>query len=220
MVRPALVEIQAAGVDIKPEIVVWLQDAALAIRKTPHRPCADIIDFPVSCGGVLLYPLSFGAVAWLTAIPKRLQNDTRVLAFACAHSRNYETLGKLQGTLAVTLAVTKWVMRLTCSMDALAVTVDRLIGCNESVDIPDHTGRRKTDDDWEWGAVIKSLCLKYPGTSPDYWLWGVSRDKAAYMISTMQNELPDNLKFTEYEIESNATFRSIVESIKAGTYVG
>jgi hypothetical protein len=220
MVRPALAEIQSAGVEITPDIVVWIQDAALKIRKTPHRPSGDIVDFPVLCGGVWLYPLSFGAVAWVMELPRRMQNDTRVLAYACAHSKDYDHLSKLTGTLAVSLAVAKWVMRLTCSMDALAVTVDRLIGCNDSVDIPDHTGRRKDDDDWEWGAVIKSLCVKYPGTSPELWIWGCSRDKAITMISTMQSELPEELKFTEYEIAATNEFRSIVESIKAGTYGG
>jgi hypothetical protein len=149
-----------------------------------------------------------------------LQNDTRVLAFACAHSRDAETLSKIQGTLSATFAVSKWVIRLTCSLNALAVTVDRLIGCEGSADVPDHTKRRKEDDDWEWGAVIKSLCLKYPGTSPDYWTWGVSRDKAITMVSAMQQELPDDIKFTDYEITATNEFRSIVESIKAGTYVG
>jgi hypothetical protein len=86
--------------------------------------------------------------------------------------------------------------------------------------VPDHTERRKNDDDWEWGAVIKSLCVKYPGTSPDYWLWQVSRDKAITMISAIQQELPDDIKFTDYEITATNEFRSIVESIKAGTYVG
>jgi hypothetical protein len=220
MVRPALGEIQAAGVEVTPEIVVWLQDAALNIRKTPNRPSADIVDFPTQCGGVWLYPLSFGAVEWVTQLPKRLQNDTRVLAFACANSRNVETLSKIRGTLAVTLAVSKWVIGLTCSLEALAVTVDRLIGCEGSADVPDHTERRKNDDDWEWGAVIKSLCVKYPGTSPDSWIWGVSRDKAITMISAIQQELPDDIKFTDYEITATNEFRSIVEAIKAGTYVG
>jgi hypothetical protein len=40
------------------------------------------------------------------------------------------------------------------------------------------------------------------------------------MVSAMQQELPDDIKFTDYEITATNEFRSIVESIKAGTYVG
>ena len=220
MVRGALLEIQSGGVEITPEIVVWLQDAALAIRKLPHRPDAEIMDTPVMCGGVWLYPPSFAALHWLMQLPTRLQNDSRVLAFACAHSRDRLALERLSGTVAVTLAVAKWSWRLTCSKEALAVTVDRLIGCEPSVDVADISNRPDRDKDYEWGTVIKSLCLKYPGTSPDYWLYDVSRDKALNLIATMQSELPSDLQWTEYEIDATNKFRSIVESIKASNHGG
>lgn len=220
MTRPALAEIQAAGVEITPEIVVWVDSAAKAIRKTAQRSSDEIIDFPVKCGGVWLYPLSFGAVGWLVKLPVRMQNDSRVIAFACAHSRDIETLSKLTGTVAVTLAIAKWTLSLSCSATALSKVVDLLIGCGSYVDIPDHTGKRRdSDDDWEWSTVIKALCMKYPGSSPDYWMWGVSREKATHMIWEIQEELPKDIAFTEYEINANNEFRSIVESLKAGKNV-
>jgi len=220
MVNPALSEIQSAGVKITPEIVIWLQDAALRIRKAAHRPDADLIDFPVPCGGVLLYPLSFGAVEWLKALPIRLQNDTRVLAFACVYSRDYSMLSRITGTVAVTLYVAKWILSLRCSMNALSIVVDKLIGCVDVVEVPDHTGMRKQSEDWQWGAIVKSLCAKYPATTPEYWTWEISREKAYMMINDLQDELPCDLKITDYEVNSTNEFRSIVEALKAGTYGG
>jgi hypothetical protein len=220
MVIPALAEIQSAGVTVTPEIVAWIQEAALAIRKTKHRPSSDLIDFPAPCGGAWLYPLSFGAVAWIQELPMPMQNDVRVLAFACCHSRDPEYLAKLRGSLAVWLAVAKWVMTLKCSMAALSECVDRLLGAGSLVEIPDHTGRRKEDSDWEWGGVIKAMCTKYPSTTPEYWMWGVSQEKLAFMLTELQSELPSDVKFTDNEVNATNEFRSIVESIKAGTYGG
>jgi hypothetical protein len=221
MVQPALAEIQSAGVVITPEMVVWLQAAALEIRKCPTRPSADIMDFPTPCGGVLLYPLSFGAIAWLTALPRRLRNDVRVIAYACAHSKDGVLLGKATNSIAVMACVSLWALKLKCSLPALSIVVDRLIGCSNYAEVPDHTGKRNEDnDDWEWGTVIKSLCLKYPGTSPEYWCWQVSRDKAIFMISTMQSELPPDLQYTDYEITATNEFRSIVEMLKRGNENG
>lgn len=220
MVAPALTEIQSAGVTVTPEIVVWLQESALAIRKTKYRPPSDLIDFPVPCGGAWLYPLSFGVVAWLQQLPVSMQNDVRVIAFACCNARNPEALEKLHGSLSVWLAVSKWVMRLKCSMTALSECVDSLLALGGITDVPDHTGKRKDDSDWEWGAVIKALCVKYPGTAPEYWMWQVSQEKLAFMLSELQSELPEDSKYTDNEINATNEFRSIVEAIKAGTING
>jgi hypothetical protein len=216
MVKPALLEIQSAGIDITPEIVVWLQDAANSIAKTAARPCSDVMDWPTPCGGALLYPLSFGAIEWISKLPHRLQNDCRVIGFACANVKTPEVFVKLNGVLPVTIAVLKWMLRLTCSPATLERTIDIMLGCGKTAEVEDHTGKRKSDDDWQWGATIKALCVKYPGTTPDYWIWQVSREKACYMLSVMQHELPDDLQFTDHEINATNEFRSIVESLKAG----
>ena len=221
MVQPALAEIQSAGVVITPEIVVWLQDAATRIAKTLHRPSSDILDWPAECGGAFLYPISFAAAEWIVSLPKRMQKDIRFLAFACAHSKNAKVLSETRGSIKVALTVSMWIARLTCSMKALRETVDRLLDFNSTAEVPDHTGKRRDDDgDWEWGSVVKSLCMKYPGTTPDYWMYSVSREKAAYLISALAEELPKDLQFTEHEINATNEFRSIVEAIKAGTYGG
>ena len=135
LAQAALVEIQAAGVEITPDIVLSVQDAAEAIRKTPLRPVADLVDWPVMAGGAALYPLTFGAVSWLMRLPERMRNDVRVIAFACAHTKQPDALTALSGTISSISAILKWSMRLTCSYDALSAAVDEVLGLESYAEI-------------------------------------------------------------------------------------
>lgn len=220
LARAALVEIQAAGVEITPDVVLWVHSAAERIRKTPLRPVADLVDWPVMAGGIALYPLSFGAVAWLMRQPERMRNDIRVIAFACANSKQPEILESLSSTMTAMLAVTRFASRLTCSRDALAAAVDEVIGNEEYVEVKDAIQRKREPGSWEWGGVVRALCTKYPGTTGAYWTWQVSRDHCYAMIQQVNEELPDDCQVTDHEVEMNAQFRSIVEHIKAGVSNG
>jgi hypothetical protein len=162
----------------------------------------------------LLYPLTFGAVAWLSRLPARLRNSIPVIAFACAHAKQPEVLERLTSTLATVPAVVRWTMRLTCSSEALAAAVDEAIGNEEYVEVKDAIPRKRDPGSWHWGAMVRGLCTKYPGTSAAYWTWQVSREYAAAMIQQINEELPEDAQVTDYEVESNAAFRSVVEHIK------
>jgi hypothetical protein len=216
MARAGLMEIQAAGVEVTPDIVLWVQDAAERIRKTPPRPVSELVDWPAIAGGATLYPLSFGAVAWLNRLPPRMRKSAPVIAYACAHSYDLETLERLT-TMTATLAVARWSAKLTCSRDALAAAVDMLIGNEEYVEVKDAIPRKRDPESWEWGGVVRALCTKYPGTTGAYWTWQVSREHCYAMLQQLNEELPDQYKQTDYEIDSNVAFRSIIEHIKNGS---
>lgn len=217
MARAGLVEIQSAGVEITPDIVLWVQDSAERIRKTPLRPAVDLVDWPAMAGGALLYPPSFGAVAWLQGLPEAIRNDIRAIGYACAHSKDLETLEKLAGHhVKAWMAVRLWALKLSCSRDALASAVDLVLGNEDYVEIKDAIARKRDPESVHWGAVVRALCTKYPGTSPTYWTWKVSRDYCYAMIQQVNSELPDDEQVTDYEIESNAAFRSVIEHIKNG----
>ena len=222
MARAALIEIQSSGVDVTPDIVLWVHDAATRISSNPPRPVSDLVDWPVTCGGVSLYPLSFGAASWLQALPDRIRDDVRAIAFACVHSKKPEVFEEIRGAVAAVWAVVKWTSRLRCSMAALSASVDQVLGLYEMADVPDASPReaKPDSDSCDWGGMIRALCMRYPGTSPEYWTWGVSREKALSMLQSANSDLPEENQVSEYELESNFAFRSIVESIKAGTYGG
>ena len=217
LAQAALVEIQAAGVEITPDIVLSVQDAAEAIRKTPLRPVADLVDWPVMAGGAALYPLTFGAVSWLMRLPERMRNDVRVIAFACAHTKQPDTLIALSGVLPTIAAVLRWSMRLTCSYDALSAAVDEVLGLESYAEITETIKRKRDPESIHWGAAVRALCTKYPGTTPSYWTWDVGREYAYAMIQQVNEELPDDARVSDYEIEANATFRNLVEHLKRGT---
>jgi hypothetical protein len=214
LARAALVEIQAAGVEITPDIVLWAHAAAERIRKVPPRAVADLVDWPCMAGGAALYPLTFGAVAWLGRLPDRMRNDVRCIAYAMAHGKDPAALERLN-TLAASLAVTRWVATLTCSRDALAAAVDLLLGNEDYVEVKDAIKRKRDPESVEWGAVVRALCTKYPGTTGAYWTWQVSREHCYAMLQQINDELPDGQQVTDYEVEMNAQFRSIVEHVKA-----
>lgn len=213
MATAALVRIQAAGVEISPEIVLWVQQAAEKIAKTPPRPVADLVDWPAPCGGALLYPLSFGAVSWVTGLPDRMQTDPRVVGFACAHARQPEVFAPIRGPIAATVAVAKWLLRLRCSRAALEAAVDVVLGGEEYVEVKPVTPRKRDERSVEWGAVVRALCTKFPGTSPEYWMWDVSREKCYAMLREINEELPEGQQTTAYEEEANVAFFSVVQHI-------
>ena len=215
MVRPALAEIQSAGVEITPEIVVWVQHAANAIRKTPERAVEEIIDWPVPCGGALLYPLSFGAREWLTALPENVRNDIRVIAYACAHSKRPDVLRPLRYAVSAMAAARIWAWRLTCSRGALEASVDMVLGAEHYVEVKETVARKRDAGSTHWGAAVRAACTKYPGTTPEYWTWQSSVAQLYDAIAMANEDLPPNIQVTGYEVESNIAFRSIVEHIKA-----
>jgi hypothetical protein len=219
LARAALIEIQAAGVEITPDVVLWVHTAAEKIRKTPLRSVADLVDWPVMVGDVPLYPLTFGAVAWLMRLPERMRNDVRTIGYACAYGRDIDALERLDARKAGSV-VAKWANTLPRSREALAAAVDMLVGNEEYVEVKDAIARKRDPESVEWGAVVRALCTKYPGTTGAYWTWQVSRKYCYEMLRTTAAELPDDSQPTEYEIEANAAFRNIVEHLKAGAANG
>lgn len=216
--REALKELQAAGVEITPDVVLWVHDAATRIASHPPRPVSDLIDWPVPVGGVSLYPLSFGAAAWLSTLPDRFKDDIRFIAFACAHSRCPEVFDKIKGQVSFCVTTIKWISKLRCSMKALRAAIDQVLGVENDVFVST-TGEDSASEVHHWGAVVVALCRKFPGTTPDYWTWQVSRDKVHAILSELNAELPEENRVTEYEVEANTAFRAIVEHIKAGKNV-
>lgn len=214
LARAALVEIQASGIEVTPEIVLWVHTAAERIKKVAPRPVADLVDWPAACGGALLYPLTFGAVAWLMRLPARMRNDVRCIGYAMAHAKSPGVFERAH-PIAASVAVLKWVGGLTCSPDALAATVDMLLGNEEYVEVKDALVRKRDPESVEWGAVVRALCTKYPGTTGTYWTWQVSRDHCYAMLQQVEAELPDDNKPTDYEVEMQAAYQNIVAHIKA-----
>lgn len=218
MARDALVIIQASGVEITPEIVLWVQDAAKRVANGPLRSSADLLDWPIMAGGALLYPLTFGAMAWLQELPPQLRYDVRVIAFACAHAKQPQVFQMLRGNVCKMAAkVIWWACRLTCSKIALQAAVNQVLGSNRIVDIEDPQPPDDPDPDehpWQWGTTVTALCAKYPGTAPAFWVWEVSREQASALLHGINAKLQESDQVTSYEIEATREFWAIVEHIK------
>jgi hypothetical protein len=211
----------AVPVPVADRVAVGDWDGRAAAEALPPEeavgvPVADLVDWPVSAGGALLYPLSFGAAAWLMRMPVRMRNDVRVIGFACAHSRSPDTFEKLHGTLAASVAVMRWSLRLACSRDALEASVDVALGFDDYVEVRDVLSRKRDPESAHWGAFIRALCTRYPGTTGAYWTWQVSREHAYAMLAQAEADLPPGTQTTEYESEATGDYRSLVEHLKGG----
>jgi hypothetical protein len=214
--RAALLEIQAAGVEVTPDMVLWVHESAVRIGKHPPRPVAEVVDWPMPCGGALLYPLTFGAVEWLTRLPERVRNDDRTIGFAMAKGHEPETLARLDNSLKAIHAILKWAAGLRCSAAALEAAVNALIGTDETVEVKDAGTRKRAPVSAHWGSFVLAACRHYPGTTPEYWTWQVSRDRVYEALADMNAAMPDEgQQVTPHEIESNIALRSVVEHIIA-----
>jgi len=214
LAESALREIQAQGIAVTPDIVLWVQDAAERIRARPTRTPEEMVDWPILCGGATLYPISFAAVEWIRRLPVILHNDTKAIGYACHHAHDKAILEATSNPKAAIKAINEWVAGLTCSPEALEATVARLFDGPEFIEVP-VAGQKKpeTKTTCDYGVVIRALCSRYTGTTPDHWLWGAGRDQAYKMLEQSNTELPDDQQVSAYEMEANIAFRAVISHI-------
>jgi hypothetical protein len=149
-----------------------------------------------------------------------MRYDVRVIAFAAANSKRPERLIALRWPVVAFAAVLAWILTVRCSHAALTVAVDHILGMESTFEVDDVQKRPEPDNSWEWGAMIRALCARYPGTSPEYWMWDVSREKAAAMLRQDVYEKDAPGVVSDHEKEMTVQFRSIIEHLKAGKPYG
>lgn len=218
MAAAAIKSLEDKGLTPTPAHILWLQDAALRMRRKNTRRIAELIDWPIPCGGVSLYPFSIGAMEWMKIVDEDLQNQTFVQAFASAHAKDRDTLSKLVERKAIIHAVREWRKNITASESAVSAVLNTLIGFDsEMVDVEAVIPRIAELNDRsyqvEFGPFILALCAKYPGTSPDYWAFQVSFD---FACSAMERPVDaENAEgVTGRDITMGVAFRSIVAHIE------
>lgn len=216
LVLSAIREIETRGCRVEPEDILWLQAAADKIieARKASRGIASLVDWPLECGGVQFYPLSFAAIEWLQRQPDHLRDDPEVIAFASAFSRDPKTLTALTFPWAIKKAVRSWVKQLACSPQALTSTIEDLCGFVELVEIPDAVQRTKAQRLPDYGTVITALCKRFPGTMPDHWMWEVGAQRAIDLLAeTPMADRDGEHGITGAEITANVQFQSVAQAI-------
>ena len=218
MAAAAIKSLEAKGLNPTPAHVLWIQDAALRMRRKNDRRIAELIDWPIPCGGVSLYPFSIGAMEWMRMLDEDLQNQTFVQAFACAHAKDRAALSRLTERREIIRAVREWRKHITASESAVSAVLNTLIGRDsEMVEVdaivPRIAETQERAYQVEFGAFILALCAKYPGTMPDYWAFQVSFDFAcSAMARPVDGENEEGV--TGRDITMGVAFRSIMAQIE------
>lgn len=214
MAAAALRDFESRGLKPTYEHLLWLQDAAKRVRKASERRIASLVDWPVPCGGALLYPMSMAAYEWWKNLDQDQKENIFIQAFTCAHSHRPEVLKALADPREILKAAQTWYAGLTCSAQALSAALNVLSDDNDIFDIPDLPHQKKKSDGSlaDYGAIVVSLCKKFPGTTRTHWAWECSMDEAFEAMSSEPKH--DETATTAHEIAMNVAFRTIKSQIE------
>lgn len=215
MAAAALRSLEAKGLKPTADHALWLHDAARRIRRASASRMAEMVDWPIDCGGVLLYKLSIMATEWLMRLPAEMQDDPFVQAFACAHSHDPDTLRTLVSPFKVRIRVMGWKSRIKASRQAMAAVLAIQMGDNDLVDVDPVTPRKSAmpaqdqDQAEDFGMMALALCKRFTGTSPQFWACEASIDYALEMLGSI-----DEQEVSGHQITMGVAFRSIVAHIE------
>jgi len=195
LAEETIADLRRDGIECTPEDILWLNHAAgKVIRPTPADELT-MLDPPVPCGNVLLWPLSIGARIWLDRYGKPWflgTGDMEILAvaFAMAHSRKPTMLEELTSRLKAHVRVAFWAMRLKATMAELnrAIALARTPEDIDLVNIP-FEGERAPRLAADYGDVVAQLCHFF-GETPEYWFWRVSEEYCTAMLGKIAGVLP------------------------------
>lgn len=214
MAAAAIESLRKKGLTPKPEHVVWMQDAALKIKRVSAPRIGDLIDWPIECGGVQFFRLSIMAMEWLSRLPGEMQGNIYIQAFAAAHSHDSETLSGLVNPAKVKITVTGWKSRIMASKKALAAIMSEIMGDSDIAEIDSVIARKeeaqRADDPIDYGAVVLALVKRYPGTTPNYWLVEATEDQC---MDALAASAPTEALHGR-EITLHVAFRSIVATVE------
>ncbi|NLE66055.1 MAG: hypothetical protein GX608_01375, partial [Lentisphaerae bacterium] len=120
MAADAIAELRRDGIEVLPEDVLWLNHLAGKVIRPTAADELTMLDPPVPCGNVLLWPLSIGARIWLERYGRPWFSgagdmETLAIAYAMAHSRQPDKLNELKSRLRAHLRVATWSLRLRCT---------------------------------------------------------------------------------------------------------
>ena len=216
MVATAIRSFADKGLTLLPEHILWLQDAAQRIKKVSQHRIAEMVDWPVECGGVLFYRLSILATEWIANLPSDLQESVLVQAWASAHSHDQDALNRVCTPLKVRIHVWAWSHTLKASKSAIGAALASLDDDSDMVEIEDVVPKKKdaldrVDDPVSFGPFVLALCRKYTQawSTPEYWSCKVSLD---FALDALRDS--DEQKVKGAEVTAHAAWLSVLRAIE------
>ena len=175
--------------------ILWLHDLAKRVMRPGGAPHAGLAGAPVRVGNLTLWPMTIGAGEWFATVGLPLCEAKNamgiyVTAYAMACARQPEVL----------LPIASWSQLRDClkqfrrGMGVRAKELVAAVQCVLERDSIEMTGRGddelepERDDIGTYRKLIAKLLTCYPGSSPDYWRWGLARSDAIRMVAAWHEQ--------------------------------
>jgi hypothetical protein len=193
-VRDDLAKLRQVGIIATLEESVWLETLARSAHTPPGRESYVDPASPVIFAGVKFWPLTMLAMKWFQvwyeAFSDQPEVQGQVYLYAHIHSKPGDVaLRELCDMDAVASAVSEWSNALPIREDQLPALQSLLQSMRDDSDVPAPPDPKKRDEPIHEGATPEeqaaALCSMFQGTTPEYWLTGISEKQAQVLAAGM-----------------------------------
>lgn len=197
--KQAITYLTEKGIQLSTDEVAALCKCAERVENPTGQGHLVHVGKPVRCGSVWLYPLTIGAAMWLDSASQMFDDDhpasAYLLPFALANSRAALLLDELTTYSEIQGAVKSFCKRLSATKEEIESAITQIIQPDLYAEIKKaqrtelQPNAKKSYDVEE---IVALLCRWFKGTTPDYWTWGISHDRACYLLDiVVANEMAD-----------------------------
>jgi len=170
LAQGSLNELRAQGVEPTVDEIIALHEAGRAITEASGGADRLILDQPVRCGSMELFPMTLGAMVWWTEcaavwFPAEHPLMTMAMAYAMAHSRQPAVFARLSSAVVATAEVRRWMSRLDCTRTELDAAVNCILGLAQPADSDRHD-----EADASWIGFHARMVDAF-GAAFGEWLW-------------------------------------------------
>ena len=178
------------------------------LGKRVENPIGDEACFcagnPISCGNKHLWPFTIGSAMWYeSACEMFSENDpvsSYLLPFALSNSRDAEYLQKLTLHKKIKKAVKSFCKSMSATQEEMDYALNSLFPSDHYAEYMAEKEKEKLDTDkpektGDLNEIVAILCRWFKGTTPEYWTWNESRDRALhlFMIAINQENASDEI---------------------------
>ena len=219
MARDAIAEIEATGVTVLPEEVLWLHE--LAQRESQNSDLTELsywLDMPRRCGPLTFYPLCITAENWVQDYATLwFDGDKRMevlaLAYVLCHGRDPKAYESIVTEKAARSAIRNWAWSLPLTYLQIATAVNEFFSKDEQVEVTKETESERLDIRRHWGWVIPYL-MRYYGGSREDWVYRKSAREFREMVNKLPEVMGNDAK--DGKFDRHIQFRAVVEWIIGG----
>ena len=216
---------QTGGAILTAEDYIWLYEASKKVTREDARNCPNFLDATVNVHGLILYPMTIGAMCWWRQYGEGFfagGNESEILAIAycMARAKNPEAFASLNSKSAASTALVAWQLGIPakCTLAELSWGIDRVQGNRDPVEIHSVNQAAINHSAADWGELVARLCM-LTGYTPDYVLWQLS-EKAALELLDRSPEIKGSdkseaIETTQAKTELNEIVLHLIKTRKA-----